>query len=86
MTLFQFLNQHSFLVTLIVVLGAALLLLYARRPRRRFWLMWSLALLIALAVFFSTRTTPARAFESAADVEQSISTGTPTLVEFFSNY
>ena len=50
------------------------------------WLAWIAAVAAAIVLNAATRTTPARAFESAAEVERAIASGVPTLVELFSNY
>lgn len=86
MTIIQLLNQNSFLLVSGVVLGGALIALIARRARPRMWLVWIAAVAVAVTLNSAARTTPVRAFESAAEVERAIASGTPTLVELFSNY
>ena len=83
MTIVQLLNQNSFLLVAGVALGGALI---ARRARPRMWLVWIAAVVVAVALNRAVRTAPARAFESAAEVERAIASGTPTLVELYSNY
>ena len=82
----QLLNQASFLIVTAVVLGGALIVLIARRARRRLWLAWLAAVAIAAGVNLAMRTTPERVFASAEGVQQTIASGKPTLVEFYSNY
>jgi len=86
MTAAQFLNQHSFLMTASVLLGGWLVFLLARRPRRAVWAAWVAAVALAFGVFFRLRTAAPHAFETADDVERAISSGRPTLVEFYSDF
>ncbi len=85
MTLAQLLNQNSFLIGVMVVLGGWFAVLVARRPRARAWLAWVTAAVAAIGVYFAARTVPPRVFASAAEVQQAIASGTPTLVEFYSD-
>ena len=86
MTLAQLLNQNSFLLVSGVALGGALIALIARRARLWVWLVWIAAVAVAVILNRAARTTPARAFESAAEVERAIASGAQTLVELYSNY
>jgi len=86
MTLAQLLNQNSFLIPASLTLLVWLAVLIVRRARRRFWLMWSAALLLAIGVYVLLRTPASRAFQSVAEVQQAISSGRPTLVEFYSDF
>ena len=86
MTVAQSLNQHSFLLVTGVLLGGWLAFLIARRARRTLWIAWIAAAVIAIGVFFALRTAAPRAFETAADVQRAVSSGTPTLVEFYSDF
>jgi len=86
MTLAQLLNQNSFLIAVIAALGGSCIALIARRARRRAWLVWMAAVTVAIGIYFAMRTTPSRAFGSAADVQQAVTAGRPTLVEFYSDF
>lgn len=86
MTVAQFFNQHSFLLVASVLLGGGLVVLIARRARRALWLAWFAAAVIAIGVFVALRTAAPRAFETVADVQRAVSSGTPTLVEFYSDF
>ena len=86
MTLAQLLNQNSFLLVSVLVLGGWWAALIVRRARRYAWLIWAAAVAIAVGFNLAARTTPERAFESVADVQTAIASGKPTLVEFYSNY
>ena len=86
MTIAQLLNQNSFLLVSAVVLGGTLILLIARRARPRLWAVWIVAVAAAVGANAATRTTPARTFESAPEVQRAIASGKPTLVELYSNY
>ena len=86
MTLAQTLNQNSFLLIAAAVLGGAAIVLRVLHVRRVIWLLWSAALIIAVVIMLGGRSAPERMFASVTEVEQIISSGTPTLVEFFSNY
>ena len=85
MTLAQLLNQNSFLISVMVVLGGWFAALVIRRPRARAWSAWAAAAAAALGAYFVARTVPPHAFESAAEAQQAIASGTPTLVEFYSD-
>jgi len=86
MTIAQWFNQNSFLVTAVVVLSGSFLALIARRARRRAWLAWIVGAAAAAGVFFTTRTAAPQTFDTADDVQRAVSAGTPTLVEFYSDY
>lgn len=86
MTLAQLLNQNSFLLVSVLVLGGWWVALIVRRARRYAWLTWAAAVAIAVGFNLAARTTPERTFESVADVQKAIASGQPTLVEFYSNY
>lgn len=86
MTLAQLLNQNSFLVPAGLTLLVWLAALIVRRSRRRFWLAWIAALLLAIGVYALLRTPTSRVFQSTAEVQQAISSGRPTLVEFYSDF
>jgi len=86
MTLAQLLNQNSFLLGGVLVLGGWWVVLIVRRARRYAWLIWAAAVAIVVGFNLAARTTPERTFESVADVQTAIASGKPTLVEFYSNY
>ena len=87
MTVAQFFNQHSFLLAASVLLGGWLVFLVTRgRRRRALWFAWLAAAAIAIGVFFALRTAAPRAFETIDDVQRAVSSGTPTLVEFYSDF
>jgi hypothetical protein len=85
-TVAQFFNQHSFVLVASVLLGGGLVVLIARRASRALWLAWIVATVIAFGVFFALRTAAPRSFETVADVQRAVSSGTPTLVEFYSDF
>lgn len=86
MTLAQFLNQNSFVLIAGAFLGIAAIVLRVLHARHAFWLLWSVALIAAALTLLGGRTTPERTFASTDEIEQAISGGAPTLIEFFSNY
>jgi len=85
MSVFQFLNQHSFLM-----ISAAALIIFAlglrARHARRGWLIWGALAAAAISGWLGLRTTADLHLTSPADYEASIRSGRPTLVEFYSNY
>lgn len=87
MSLFQIVNQFSFLILPIVLFAGLAVLLAWRRARWPLWAAW--AGLLALFVVFlltSGQTSSAR-FDSPETIRQALATAEqPTLVEFFSNY
>lgn len=85
MTIFQFFNQHSYLLISAIVLGSAALVL-ARRRARRVWLVWLGLLVAALLGWVVLRTGAGTTFASVEDYEAVLRTGQPTLVEFYSDY
>ena len=85
MTLFQFFNQHSYLLISAIVLGAVAIALF-RRHARRAWLIWPGVLLLAIAGWLALRTGEGTPFSSVEDYEAALRTGQPTLVEFYSDY
>lgn len=85
MTLFQFFNQHSFLMISGVVLSITAIVLVARQARRG-WLMWGALVIAAVIGWAALRTTDSLPLNSAADYEAALRSGRPTLIEFYSNY
>jgi hypothetical protein len=85
MTLFQFLNQHSYLLISAIVLGAVAIALF-RRHARRAWLIWLGVWVAVIAGWFALRTGAGTLFGSVEDYEAALRTGQPTLVEFYSDY
>lgn len=85
MTLFQFLNQHSYLLISAIVLGATALTLW-RRHARRAWLIWPGLLVAAIAGWIALRTGEGTQFKSVEEYEAALRSGQPTLVEFYSDY
>ena len=85
MTIFQFLNQHSYLLISTVVLAVVAIALFRRRARRA-WLIWLGLLAMAIAGWFTLRTGEGTSFTSVEDYEAALRTGQPTLVEFYSDY
>jgi len=85
-TIAQLLNQNSFLLTAVAVLGGWLAVLIVRRRRGLVWLAWIAATSIATAVFLTMRTAAPQTFETADDVQRALSVGRPTLVEFYSDF
>ncbi|MGH2593004.1 MAG: hypothetical protein ACRDGG_05780 [Anaerolineae bacterium] len=86
MTPAQLFNQNSFLIGVVALLGGSLIALIARRAGVLAWSIWGIALVLAVGVYFALRTAPPRVFASAADVQRAVSAGTPTLVEFYSDF
>jgi len=85
MTIFQFVNQHSFLLISAVVLGIAAIALLMRRARRA-WFIWFGLFVSALVGWLALRTGEDTRFNSVAGYEAALRTGQPTLVEFYSDY
>jgi hypothetical protein len=80
-----FVNHHSFLL-----LGGVFLAIWAgvllMRRGRRGWIFWGLALLLLGAGWLVLRTTVPEPPKTVADIEASIASGQPVLVEIYSNY
>ncbi len=85
MTLFQYFNQHSYLLICAIVLGAGAIALF-RRHARRAWLIWLGVAALAAAGWFVLRTGAGAQFNSVDDYERALRSGQPTLVEFYSDY
>ena len=85
MTLFQYFNQHSYLLICAIVLGSVAIALF-RRHARRAWLIWLGLLAVVLAGWLALRTGEGAQFNSVEDYEAALRTGKPTLVEFYSDY
>ena len=85
MTIFQFFNQHSYLLISAIVLGGVALAL-VRRHARRGWLIWLGVLAAVIAGWFVLRTGAGTPFSSVEEYEAALRTGQPTLVEFYSDY
>jgi drug/metabolite transporter (DMT)-like permease len=85
MPLFQFFNQHSYLLVSASVLGVAALALVLRRARRA-WLIWLGLLGVAVGGWFALRTGAGEPFKSVDAYEAAVREGQPTLVEFYSDY
>jgi hypothetical protein len=85
MTVFQFFNQHSYLLISAIVLGVVAIALF-RRHARRAWLIGLGLLVVAIAGWFALRTGEGTSFNSVAEYEAALRTGQPTLVEFYSDY
>jgi nicotinamide riboside transporter PnuC len=85
MTVFQFLNQHSYLLICGIVLGVVAIALALRRARRA-WLIWIGLLVIAITGWFALHTGEGAQFNSVEDYEAALRAGQPTLVEFYSDY
>ena len=85
MTLFQFFNQHSYLLisaTVLVVIAFVLV----RRHARRAWLIWFGAVVAVIAGWLALRTGEGAQFNSVEDYEAALRSGQPILVEFYSDY
>jgi len=85
MTLFQVLNQNSFVIISGLGLIIAALMLLARKARRG-WLIWGALALASVIGWAALRTTDGLQLNSAADYEAALRAGRPTLIEFYSNY
>jgi ABC-type uncharacterized transport system permease subunit len=85
MTIFQFFNQHSYLLISAIVLSIAAIAL-VRRHARRAWLIWLSLVAVALAGWLVLRTGQGATFNSVGDYEAALRSGQPTLVEFYSDY
>ena len=87
MSLFQIVNQFSFLILPIVLFAGLAVLLAWRRARWPLWAAW--AGLLALFVVFlltSGQTSTAR-YDTPDNIRRALATAQePILVEFFSNY
>ena len=88
MTVWQLLNQHSFLLLAggMLAVGLMVLLVARRRIGRRARWIGLLALVALAGAFAVMRTAAPSAYASAADVQRAVSSGRPTLVEFYSDY
>jgi hypothetical protein len=84
-TLFQFFNQHSYLLISAIVLGSVALALVMRRVRLA-WLIWLGLLALVLIGWLGLRTGEGASLTSVEDYEASLRAGRPTLVEFYSDY
>ena len=85
MTLFQFFNQHSYLLICAIALGVVAIALFRRRARRA-WLIWLSLVVVALAGWFALRTGTGSQLNSVEDYEAALRSGQPILVEFYSDY
>ncbi len=85
MTVFQYFNQHSYLLICAIVLSLAAIALF-RRHARRAWLIWLGALVVGIAGWLALRTGAGAQFNSVDDYEATLRAGQPTLVEFYSDY
>ena len=85
MSVFQFLNQHSYLIAGGTLLTIAAVVLFIRKARRA-WLLWIGLALIGVAGWFALRTGSGTQLNSVEDYEAIIRTGRPVLVEFYSDY
>ena len=83
--MFQFFNQHSFLLTGSFVLFITAIVLF-RRHARKGWLIWGGLAVVLGAGWLVLRTGAGLQLNSVEDYEAAVKTGRPTLVEFFSNY
>lgn len=85
MTVFQFFNQHSFVISSGVLLASGALALRRRRARRG-WLGWGAVVVAATIGWLTLRTTTGVPLNTVADYEAALRAGQPTLIEFYSNY
>ncbi len=85
MTVFQFFNQHSYVLICAIVLGSVAIALFRRRARRAWWI-WLGVLVAVIVGWFALRTGSGTQFNSVEDYEAALRTGQPTLVEFSSDY
>ena len=85
MTVFQFINQHSYMLIGAIVLGIMAIALL-RRHARRAWLIWLGVLAVTIIGWFALRTGEGTQFNSVEDYEAALRLGQPTLVEFYSDY
>lgn len=85
MTPVQFLNQHSYVVAAGTLLALLAVMLRVRRARGG-WLIWLGLAGLAAAGWLALRTGESARFTAVADYEAALRTGTPTLVEFYSDY
>ncbi len=79
-----FLNQHSFLISGLVVLLIAASVLAGRGPRG--WLIWAGLALVLGAVWLILRIGPTNQLDSTAAIDSAVSSGRPALVKFYSDY
>ena len=85
MSLFHFINEHSYLLGGAAILLILAIVLFARQVDRG-WLIWIGAAVSLGAVWLATRTGSGVQFDSVAVYEATIASGKPTLVEFYSDY
>ena len=81
----SFVNHHSFLLFGGMLLAIWAVVLLVHRGGRG-WILWGLALLLLGVGWFVLRTRAAEQPNTVADIEASISSGQPVLVEIYSNY
>jgi hypothetical protein len=77
----QFINQHSYFLVALVVLGVASLLL--RRRRRVLAVVALLAMLVGAAAYLRT---PGGDVRTESDVDRVLARGKPVALEFYSNF
>jgi hypothetical protein len=80
-----FVNHHSFLLFGGILLAIWAGILLVRRGRRG-WILWGLALLLLGAGWLALRTRNTEQPTTVAEIEASIASGRPVLVEIYSNY
>lgn len=78
------LNQHSFIVGGVLVLGGLWFLL----RRRGGWLRWTAigATVVLLGLLFAGLRTGDGNVRQASDLDTALASGEPVVLEFFSNY
>ena len=81
----QFVNQHSYLILGFAALAILAVILQVRRARRA-WLIWGGLVLVMAAGWFVLRTGAVAPLDSVEAIEAAVTSGKPTLVEFYSNY
>lgn len=81
----MFFNQYSYLVTSVFAVALVVVLALSRGVSRRGLLAVAVAVLMAFVGWLATRTGPST-FSNVAQVEAALEGGSPTLVEFYSNY
>lgn len=81
----DFVNHHSFLLFggLLLAIWAGVLLV---RRGRRGWILWGLALFLLGVGWLVLSTKASEQPRTVADIEASIASGQPVLVEIYSNY
>ena len=81
-------NQHSFIVMVIILLGAAGMAVWRVRRGRLLWRIggWITLAILLGGLWLLLRPTPAIHVASLSEAESQIGSGVPAVLEFYSSY